>query len=136
MQTQVPYVDYLVLGEEPHLVAQQCQDCQAHYFTRRNACASCFGTSFAPVPVPTTGTVRTYTIVSFAAPGVPVPYAPAVVDCDGISVRGNLVNVEPSADAIALGMPVRLTTFSVGVDDAGVEAIGYGFEPANASGDK
>jgi hypothetical protein len=27
-------------------------------------------------------------------------------------------------------MPVRLTTFTVGTDDEGTEAIAFGFEPA------
>jgi uncharacterized OB-fold protein len=53
----------------------------------------------------------------------------AVVDCDGTSVRGNLVNVEPDPEHVHLGMPVRLTTFPIGTDSAGTEAIGFGFEP-------
>jgi uncharacterized OB-fold protein len=53
----------------------------------------------------------------------------AVVDCDGTSVRGNLVNVEPDADHVHTGMKVRLTTFPIGADDEGTEAIGFGFEP-------
>ena len=32
---------------------------------------------------------------------------------------------------MTLGMPVRLTTVPIGTDAAGVEAVGYGFEPAN-----
>ena len=93
MSEQVPLVDYLVLGDDPHLVAQECTACGARFFDRRNACASCFGTAFAPVTVATEGEVRAYTIVSLAAPGIPVPFVAAVVDCDGTSVRGNVVNV-------------------------------------------
>jgi uncharacterized protein len=73
--------------------------------------------------------VRAFTIVAFAAPGVPVPFVAAVVDCDGTSVRGNLVNVPPDPEHVELGMKVRLTTVPVGTDDAGTEAVGYGFEP-------
>jgi len=73
--------------------------------------------------------VRAFTIVTFAAPGVPVPFVAAVIDCDGTSVRGNLINVEPDPGHVALGMKVRLATYSLGTDDDGVEAIGYGFEP-------
>ena len=60
---------------------------------------------------------------------MPVPFVAAVVDCDGTSVRGNLINVEPDPEHVALGMKVRLATYSLGTDDDGVEAIGYGFEP-------
>jgi uncharacterized OB-fold protein len=67
--------------------------------------------------------------VSFAAPGIPVPYVSAVVDCDGTSVRANLVNVEPDPEHVRTGMPVRLTTFPIGTDSTGCEAVGFGFEP-------
>lgn len=127
---QVPLVDYLVLGDDPHLVANECAGCGARYFDRRNACAACFGTEFTKVRVPTEGTLRTFTIVAFAAPGVPVPFVTGVVDCDGTSVRGNIINTEPDPDHVRTGMPVRLATYSLGTDDRGTEAIGFGFEPA------
>ena len=127
---QVPLVDYLVLDGEPHLVAHECSSCGARFFDRRNACASCSGTTFRDVEVPREGVLRTFTIVSFAAPGVPVPFVAGIVDCAGTSVRGNVVNVEPDPEHVTLGMKVRLTTFPVGTDSAGTEAIGYGFEPA------
>ena len=129
MTNQIPLVDYLVLGDEPHLVAHECTACGARYFDRRNACASCFATEFRDVPIGTEGEVRSFTIVTFAAPGVPVPFIAAVIDCDGTSVRANLINVEPDPEHVTLGMKVRLATYSLGTDDDGVEAIGYGFEP-------
>ncbi len=73
--------------------------------------------------------MRAFTIVSFAAPGITVPFVAAVVDCEGTSVRANLINVEPDADHVALGMKVRLATHSMGTDDEGTEAISFGFEP-------
>ncbi|MCZ7528808.1 MAG: OB-fold domain-containing protein [Acidimicrobiia bacterium] len=127
---QVPLVDYLVLGDPPHLVANECVDCGARYFDRRNACASCGGTNgFRRVDVPTEGELRAFTIVSMAAPGIPVPFVAGVIDCGGTSVRGNIVNVEPDPEHVTLGMKVRLTTFPIGVDSNGTEAIGFGFEP-------
>ncbi|MEY4361185.1 MAG: hypothetical protein RL391_491, partial [Actinomycetota bacterium] len=68
--------------------------------------------------------------VAFAAPGVPVPFVAGVVDCGGTSVRGNVINTEPTPEKVTLGMKVRLATYSLGTDDEGVEAIGFGFEPA------
>ena len=129
--TRVPLVDYLVLDDgEPHLVANECTSCGARFFDRRNACASCFATDFRQVAVPTTGELRTFTIVAFAAPGVEVPFVSGVIDCGGTSVRGNLRNVEPDAEHVSTGMKVRLATYSLGADDNGVEAIAFGFEPA------
>lgn len=82
------------------------------------------------VDIGTTGIVRSFTIVTFAAPGVPVPFVAAIIDCEGTSVRGNIINTEPTPDKITLGMKVQLVTTSLGSDDDGVEAIGFGFEPA------
>lgn len=127
---RIPLVDYLVLDGSPRLRANECTSCGARYFDRRNACAGCFATEFRKVDVPTDGEVRAFTIVTFAAPGVPVPFVAAVVDCHGTSVRGNLINVEPSPEHVSLGMKVRLATYVVGTDDNGTEAIGFGFEPA------
>lgn len=129
MAQQIPLVDYLELGDNPHLVANECTSCGARYFDRRNACANCEATAFKKVAVPTTGEVRAFTIVSFAAPGIPVPYVAAVVDCEGTSVKANLINVTPDPEHVTLGMKVRLATEAIGADDNGTEAIGFGFEP-------
>jgi uncharacterized OB-fold protein len=129
MAQQIPLVDYLELGDDPHLVANECTSCGARFFDRRNACASCEATEFKKVAIPTNGEVRAFTIVTFAAPGIPVPYVAAVVDCDGTSVKGNLINVTPDPEHVTLGMKVRLATESIGTDDNGTEAIGFGFEP-------
>src|SRR5437763_12544973 len=128
MAAQVPLVEYLVLGDNPHLEARQCTSCGAKFFDHRNACASCEGTEFKPVAVPTEGEVRAFTIVAMAAPGIPTPFVAAVVDCDGTSVRGNIINTEPDPDHVKLGMKVKLATYSIGTDDNGTEAVGFGFE--------
>ena len=129
MTAQIPIVDYLVLGDDPHLIAHQCASCSAKFFDRRNACAHCGGTDFRTVEVERTGEVRTFTIVAFAAPGVDVPFVAAVVDCGGTSVRGNLINVAPDPEHVHTGMTVRLAVFTMGADEAGTEAMGFGFEP-------
>ncbi len=134
MANQIPIVDYLLIDDgDPHLVANECDDCGARFFDRRNACANCSGRSFTAKPVATTGEVRAFTIVAFAAPGIPVPFVASVVDCDGTSVRGNLIDVEPDPDHVHVGMKVRLATYSMGTDQEGTEAIGFGFEPLEAS---
>jgi len=129
MTEQIPLVDYLELGDDPHLTANECTACGARFFDRRNACASCGRTEFSKVAVSNKGEVTAFTIVAFAAPGVPVPYVAALVDCEGTSVRANLINVEPDPEHVALGMPVRLVTQVIGTDDNDTEAVGFGFEP-------
>ncbi len=129
---QIPFVDYLVLDDGPaHLVANECASCGARFFDRRNACAACFATEFDEVSIPVEGELRTFSIVAFAAPGVDVPFVAGVIDCDGTSVRSNIINTDPTPDKVRTGMKVRLATYSIGTDADGVEAIGFGFEPAN-----
>lgn len=130
MANQIPLVDYLVLGDEPHLVASECTACGARFFDRRNACASCSGTEFRQVNIGNEGELVAFTIVTFAAPGVPVPFVAGIVNCDGTTTRGNIINVEPSPENIETGMKVKLATYVLGTDEAGTEAIGFGYEPA------
>ena len=42
--------------------------------------------------------------MAFAAPGVPVPFVAGVVDCEGTSVRANIINCPPDPDHVKLGM--------------------------------
>jgi uncharacterized protein len=126
---QIPLVDFLVLSPEPRLVAQQCTACEQRYFDHRDACANCFATDFTPVDIPNEGELVSFSIVSFARPGVPTPFVAAIVDCGGTWVRANLRDVEPDPDSVRLGMPVRLTTYSLGRDGSGTEAVGYAYRP-------
>jgi uncharacterized OB-fold protein len=127
--SQVPIISSLVLHPEPHLVARECVGCGARFFGRRAACASCFGLDFRAADVATEGEVVAFTIVAFAMPGVEVPYIAATVDCGGTTVQANIVGVEPTPDHLHLGQKVRLTTYSLGLDTHGTEAVGFGFTP-------
>ena len=77
------------------------------------------------------GRLRTFTIVSVAAPGIAVPYVSATIDCDGTSVRANVVNTDPTPEAMHTVTKVRLTTYVVGTDAAGVEAVSFAYEPVS-----
>ena len=129
-------VDYLLLEPEPHLVAHACDSCGARFFDHRSACAACGEAGgFSDVAIAPTGEVRAFTVVSLAAPGIPVPFVASVVDCEGTSVRANIVNVPPDPEHVSLGMKVRLATYVVGVDTGGTEAVGFGFEPLEGADD-
>ena len=128
----VPVISALALEPEPHLVAQECTACGARFLGRRAACAACFNEEVRRAELQTDGEVVAFTIVSFAAPGVPTPYVAATVDCGGTKVQANLVDVEPSPEHVHLGMKVRLTTYSLGQDSHGTEAVGFGFAPVEA----
>jgi uncharacterized OB-fold protein len=129
---RVPLVDYLVIDDgAPYLVANESTETGALYFDRRNADARSGRPGFQQRRLADTGTVRTFTIVHRAAPGVPTPYVSVVVDLDGGGVvKANLVNTEPDPGHVRVGMPVRLTTVTAGTDDNGTEAVGFAYEPA------
>jgi uncharacterized OB-fold protein len=129
VNSQIPVVDYLVLEPNAHLTAHQCDSCGARFFDRRNACAACGAVGFSSVDVATVGVVTAFSIVNFAAPGVTVPFVPALIDCDGTAVRGNIIGCPPDPEHVRLGMSVVLDTYSIGTDEQGTEAIGFGFTP-------
>ncbi len=131
MPRQVPYVGYLALGADPHLVAAECTSCGALYFDRRNACANCGGGDFGERRLANDGVVRAFTIVHRAAPDVKVPYVSGIVDLDGGGVvKANIVGINPEPGSVKLGMKVRLTTFPIGTDSEGTEAVAFGYQPA------
>jgi uncharacterized OB-fold protein len=136
MGKRVSIVDYLVLEDgPPHLVAWESTASGALYFDRRNADARSGEPGFRRRRLADTGTIRTFTIVHRAAPGVPTPYVSVVVDLDGGGVvKANLLGVPPDPEHVQIGMAVRLTTFVAGTDDDGVEAIAFAYEPAGVTG--
>jgi uncharacterized OB-fold protein len=73
----------------------------------------------------TRGSLYSYTIVYRSYPGIRVPFISAIVDLDeGGTIKGNLVEIDPSPDKLAYGMRVRVEFR--GADCAlGAEAAGY-----------
>ena len=131
MAHQVPYVAYLSLGSDPHLVAHECTACGALFFDRRNACANCGARDFGTRRLANDGVLRAFTIVHRASPDVQVPYISGIVDLEGGGVvKANIVGVDPEPGRLALGMKVKLTTFGIGTDPAGTEAVTFAYEPA------
>ncbi len=127
---QVALVDYLRLGSRPYLRANECKSCGARFFDRRVACGSCGKQDFRNARVKNAGRVKAFSIVHRAAPGIPAPYVSAIVEIDdGTTVRSNVVNCEASPDVVSLGMRVKLTTYPIGTDDDGIEAVAFGYEP-------
>ena len=130
MTNNIPAVDYLVLGDDPHLQARECTQCSALYFDRRNACAKCFGTDFGTRRLSNEGVVRAYTVVQRGAKSG--PFTSAVVELSGGGVvKANLIGVV-DAELINPETKVRLVTFDVGTDDDGTTAVAFGYQPIGA----
>ena len=129
-----PIVPFLRLRErgEPHLVGQRCTRCGAVYLGTRRACSKCTAEGpFAEIPLSRTGTLWVWSIVHQSMPGVPVPYVVGVVDLpEGVSVRCNLIDVEPDPAKLRFGMPVEMTTGVSQQDREGNDVVAFYFRPA------
>ena len=129
-----PIVPFLRLPEsgEPHLVGQRCTRCGAVYLGRRRACSKCTAEGpFEEIPLSRKGTVWVWSIVHQSMPGVPVPYVVGVVDLpEGVSVRCNLIDVDPDPAKLRFGMPVEMATGVSQQDREGNDVIAFYFRPA------
>ena len=142
---QRPIIEFLhlptVSGEKPYLAGYRCQACGASYLGEgRVGCSKCTSTE----PLQATrlsdhGTLYVYSIVHQSVPGVPVPYVSAIVDLpEGVSVRCNLIDVEPDPAKLTFGMPVQMVTRKVrerkeknaeGVEET-IDIIAFFFQPS------
>jgi uncharacterized protein len=129
LNSRVPVVDHLVLGDEPHLVARRCTACGAKYLARRTECAGCGSTDIAPFPLPVRGQLRTFALVRSEPSTHATSYLAGVVACGGMIVPAAIVDVPPGR-MVSIGMPVRLTTMDLPADDTGRITVGFGFTPA------
>jgi uncharacterized OB-fold protein len=129
-----PIVPFLRVPDdgEPYLVGQRCGSCGAVYLGSRRACSKCTGTGpFTEVPLSRRGTLWVWSIVHQSVPGVPVPYVVGVVDLpEGVSVRCNVIDVEPDPARLRFGMPVEMTTGVSQQDREGNDVIAFYFRPA------
>ena len=127
---QIPIVDYLSLKNPPHLVANECTNCGARFFDRRNACGQCGETEFKKAKVDSRGTLVAFSIVHRAAPSIQVPFVSGIVETeDKTSVRSNIIGVDPDPELIQLGMKVELDTYVAGKDDNDTECVAFGYKP-------
>ncbi len=130
-----PIVPYLKLpekeGEEAVLVGVRCKACGKAFLGERLVCPACTAINqFEPVTFSRTGELYAYTIVHQSAPGIPVPYISAIIDLpEGVSVRANIVDVEPRPENLKFGMKVEMVTRKVREDSEGNDVIAFFFRP-------
>lgn len=142
---QRPIIEFLRLptaqGEKPYLVGYRCQACGATYIgEERVGCSKCTSTeSPKEIRLSDHGTLYVYSIVHQSVPGVPVPYVSAIVDLpEGVSVRCNVIDIEPDPAKIQFGMPLEMVTRKVrerkeknaeGVEET-IDIIAFFFKPS------
>jgi hypothetical protein len=131
----LPVVPYLKIPQsgEPYLEGHKCEACGEVFLGERMVCAACGARGkIKPVKLANTGKLYNFTIVHRNFPGVPVPFISAIVDLDGGGcLKGNLVDMIPSAEAIKFDMPVKVVFRDAGRKDKdGNSYLSYFFTPA------
>jgi hypothetical protein len=135
-KTVLPAVDYLIIPEkgDPYLEGHQCKECGAIYLGERNVCSKCFARDkISKIKLNDSGVLYSYSIVYRSFPGIDVPYISALVDLDGGgTIKGNLINVDPSPENVEFGMKVKIVyRDALGRKDSdGNSYLSYFFEPA------
>jgi uncharacterized OB-fold protein len=112
------------------LAAARCVCGELSYPPRRIClhCGEYDRTVPVPVPLPRTGEVYTVASVNVPVPGVPGPYALAIVALDGVPVRVLAKVTDAPATATEIGDRGRLVLRRIAVRE-GVPDYGYAFQP-------
>ena len=91
--SQIPIVDYLSLEDPAHLVANECTECQARFFDRRNACGKCGNTEFNKAKVDSKAKVGgVFYCPQSSTQQLWFPYISGIVETDdNTTVRSNIM---------------------------------------------
>jgi uncharacterized OB-fold protein len=131
----LPVVPFLKIPKQgdPYLEGHKCKSCSAIFLGERSTCSSCGARDqFDRIKLSNKGTLHVFSIVHRSFPGIETPYVSAVVDLEGGgTVKGNLINIDPTPDKVKMGMPVELVYKIAPRKDAeGNEYLTYYFQPA------
>lgn len=116
----------------PYLEGARCSACGEVFLSKSRGCAKCFAVgTLETARLASTGKLYNYTIVHRSFPGIKTPFVSAIVDLDGGgTLKGNLIDIEPTPEAIAFDMPVDVVIGDAGQTDAqGNHYLAYFFVP-------
>ncbi|HVN28995.1 MAG TPA: OB-fold domain-containing protein [Candidatus Binataceae bacterium] len=133
-----PIVPFLKLEPKPHLVALKCSSCGSFFLDpKRVACSKCGSTKekFSEVSLSDKGKVYVFSVVHQSYPGIKTPFVTAIIDLpEGVSVRANLVDIDPEAvqkePKKYFDLPVEMVTNVASKDREGHDVIAFAYKPA------
>lgn len=105
-------VHYLKLPENgsPYLEGLRCSACSAVFIDKRTVCAKCGARDqLKAFKLSNKGKIYSYSIVHRSFPGIQTPFVSAIVDLEGGgTLKGNLINIEPTPEKVKFGMDVEV----------------------------
>lgn len=122
---------------DPRLIGSECQECGVIAFPRQSSCPSCCGSRIMERRLAKFGRLWTWTTQKFLpkppyavarSPEEFVPFKLGYIELPGeVLVESRII--APEQQALAIGMPMRLTFEPLFIDAEGVEVMSFAFEP-------
>ena len=117
-----------------YLVGGRCPECAAYYFPARSVCSRCLCGDVERVPLSSSGSLYTWTVIYQSLPQFETPYILGYVDLDdNVRVAAQLVDVE--ADDLAQGMRLTIQVEPREGGD-GEQVLWFRFRPAATTAEK
>ncbi len=115
------FVDYLAQGK---VMATKCRDCGAVMFPPKMDCPSCLTSNVEWLEVTGSGTLATFSIVTYGPSGFEedAPYTLAVADFGGFKMFGRMCKDIPPAD-LKVGMKVKVVPVKLAGDRISYEFL-------------
>jgi uncharacterized protein len=124
-------------SQDARLIGSECRDCGVITFPRQNTCPGCCGSNIVPRRLAKSGRLWTWTTQEFL-PKPPyavarsaeqfVPFKLGYIELPGEVLIESRITA-PANQALAIGMPMRLTFEVLFTDEAGVEVMSFAFAP-------
>ncbi len=105
-----------------------CADCYKTVFPPVPICPECMSDAVSAQPLPTHGTLYSWSVVHVAPKGWTVPYTAGYVDLsEGVRVFTHIVDADPGD--LEMDMDVALCVATLGAEDDGTPKASYAFAP-------
>ena len=115
-------------GEHPSILGSRCTQCDHIDFPPRAVCPECLHEDMVKTPLSRRGTLYTYSMINYPAPGLTAPYAVGYIDLpEGIRVFSMLTGWGKAG--LAVGMDVEMIIEKFMEDEQGNTLLTNKFRP-------
>jgi uncharacterized OB-fold protein len=117
--------------EKPYLIGSRCKICGYVSFPKLMVCPRCVEKdTMEEMHISGKGKIDTFSICHAALPGFQAPSVQGYISLEeGVRIWSLITGVEPSDEALKIGMNVELVIEKLREDDEGNEIMSYQFRP-------